>query len=222
MAQLESGASVCCGQQMDWLIAEASVGSQTWRLWRCGRCEAVRRTGWLPPTWGNKIAEICYHLGENLDAAIAASYGVGDGPPEPAKPAEPPAPAIELELALDPMGEVVLFSGEISSGTTTQQWVYVDSDGALVLAAYDLGPVSSEARGDSDYEYWVRVSAKDKEAVLTALREELGAEPAGHAGVDYALLGLMERKYSGNRRASFDFQRWLAAHLIPYCFDSYG
>lgn len=72
----------CCGEPLHWLIAEATDGYRTWTLWRCARCEQVYRTGWKPPTWGNKIAEVCHNLGKALDSAVAAAYGVPDAKDE--------------------------------------------------------------------------------------------------------------------------------------------
>lgn len=67
----------CCGVQSDWLIAEATDGRRIWRLWRCPRCEAVYLTGWIPPSWGNKLAQVCAHLHKLLDAAVAEAYRRG-------------------------------------------------------------------------------------------------------------------------------------------------
>ena len=50
---------------------------------------------------------------------------------------------------------------------------YIDDDGTLVISGQDLGKAPKEFWGDSDYEYWITVSSKDKDMVLLTLLESL-------------------------------------------------
>lgn len=55
--------------------------------------------------------------------------------------------------------------------------IYIDAEitdeGDLLFSGQDIGEASSEMFGDSDYEYWLRISASHKDQVLLALIEKL-------------------------------------------------
>jgi len=46
-------------------------------------------------------------------------------------------------------------------------------EGDLLFSEQDVGDAPNEFWGDSDYEYWLKVSAADKDRVLLALIEKL-------------------------------------------------
>lgn len=48
----------------------------------------------------------------------------------------------------------------------------IDDEGSLVLEGYDIGELVREWWGDSDYEYWLKVAADDKDTVLLWLIKE--------------------------------------------------
>ena len=50
---------------------------------------------------------------------------------------------------------------------------YIDDEGNLIISGQDLGEFPKKYWGDSDYEYWLTVSAKDKDRLLLALLEAL-------------------------------------------------
>ena len=81
---------------------------------------------------------------------------------------------------------------------------YIDAEirrnGDLVLSGQDVGRLPKEFWGDSDYEWWVSVSADEKDDVLLALLETL---------------------YGGDGSAIEEFRKLLDAHGIPSQFDSY-
>jgi hypothetical protein len=64
----------------------------------------------------------------------------------------------------------------------------------------DLGPLTAQFFGDSDFEYWLTV---DK----------------GHK--DRLLLLLMREVFANDPRAARRFKEWLKEHDIPYTFESY-
>ncbi len=50
---------------------------------------------------------------------------------------------------------------------------YIDDDGNFVISGQDIGKVPKEFWGDSDYEYWLSVSPKEKDKLLLTLLESL-------------------------------------------------
>lgn len=67
---------------------------------------------------------------------------------------------------------VVLFSGEISPGTTGQTDASLDEVGDLVVATQDLGGAPQEIFGDSDYEWWIVVRAANRQELLARLLDQ--------------------------------------------------
>lgn len=76
----------------------------------------------------------------------------------------------------------------------------IAEDGSLVLFCQDVGQAPEEWWGDTDYEFWMTVSAEHKDEVLLALIEQL---------------------YAGNPRAVDDFREFLASRGIPSRFDTW-
>ena len=66
-----------------------------------------------------------------------------------------------------------------SDGQVSLLQAYIDDNGDLVLAGYDLGESVREVWGDSDYEYWRRVRAEHVPEVLLQL---LNARCSGDLG----------------------------------------
>jgi hypothetical protein len=60
----------CCGEPLE-LVAEATEGSLTWRLWRCRSCRHSYSIGpELPPTWVCALEERCIQLYLALEAEV--------------------------------------------------------------------------------------------------------------------------------------------------------
>jgi hypothetical protein len=72
--------------------------------------------------------------------------------------------------------------------------------GDLLISAQDVGEAPEQWYGDSDYEWWVYIKAKDK---------------------DWVLLALIEAVFGGRFHASDEFREWVKAVGIPYEFDCY-
>jgi len=69
-----------------------------------------------------------------------------------------------------------------------------------LFSGYDLGDAPQLTYGDSDYEYWLRIAAVDKDQVLLALIEKL---------------------YSGNLLVISKFKEYLDTMAIPNQFYSF-
>jgi hypothetical protein len=70
--------SECCEERLHWLVADGSLHELLpARLWRCRVCERFSTELWVPPTWGNKVAETVMRLRARLDEAIADAYATG-------------------------------------------------------------------------------------------------------------------------------------------------
>ena len=84
----------------------------------------------------------------------------------------------------------------------TRMWldVYVSPAGELVFAGYDCGEIPKRFWGDADYEFWLRVPAENKDALL---------------------LQLLLEKYKDDTQASSHFRKWLDDHDIPCNFESW-
>jgi len=76
----------------------------------------------------------------------------------------------------------------------------ITDQGDLLISGQDLGDAPKEIFGDSDYEYWLRIKAADKDQLLLALIEEI---------------------YSGNTRLISELQEYLNAKKIPSEFTSF-
>lgn len=77
---------------------------------------------------------------------------------------------------------------------------YIDKDGDLVISGQDLGEFPETYWGDSDYEYWLNVSAEYKDRILLALLESL---------------------YKGDLRVVSNLRAKLDEKEIPYEFGSW-
>ena len=77
---------------------------------------------------------------------------------------------------------------------------YIDKDGDLVISGQDLGEFPEKYWGDSDYEYWLNVSAEYKDRILLALLESL---------------------YKGDLRVVSNLRAKLDEKEIPYEFGSW-
>ena len=49
----------------------------------------------------------------------------------------------------------------------------IDDEGNLLISGQDVGKAPKEFWGDSDYEYWITISAEDKDKVLLIILESL-------------------------------------------------
>ena len=78
--------------------------------------------------------------------------------------------------------------------------VEITDEGDLLFSGQDVGDAPEEFWGDSDYEYWLKISAADKDRVLLALIEKL---------------------YSGNGSLISEIKDYLAYKGIPSEFASY-
>jgi hypothetical protein len=58
---------------------------------------------------------------------------------------------------------------ERNSTSSSSAAVKIDESGDLVFEGVETGPAAEQCFGDSDYEYWLRVRAADKDAVLLHL-----------------------------------------------------
>jgi hypothetical protein len=76
----------------------------------------------------------------------------------------------------------------------------INDVGDLVISGQDVGEAPQEFYGDSDYEWWVTVQAKDKDSVI---------------------LALIEKVFGGRFSASEEFREWLDEKGIPSGFYSY-
>jgi hypothetical protein len=79
--------------------------------------------------------------------------------------------------------------------------VEITEEGDLLFSGQDLGEAPQQFFDDSDYEYWLRISAADKDRVLLALIDKL---------------------YSGNPSVVSEVKEFLNSRAIPCTFDSYS
>ena len=77
---------------------------------------------------------------------------------------------------------------------------YIDDDDDLVISGQDLGEFPEKYWGDSDYEYWLTISSKDKDRVL---------------------LALLESQYKGDLKVISNFRAKLEENDIPYDFGTW-
>ncbi len=55
----------------------------------------------------------------------------------------------------------------------------INNAGNLVFSGQDIGEAPSEYVGDSDYEYWLTIPAKEKDSFLLALIEKMYLNDSG-------------------------------------------
>jgi hypothetical protein len=77
----------------------------------------------------------------------------------------------------------------------------ITDTGDLLLSGQDLGDAPRTFFGDSDYEYWLRIAAHDK---------------------DRMLLALLESRFAGNESSVSELQAYLKSRDIPCEFCSYA
>ena len=78
--------------------------------------------------------------------------------------------------------------------------VGITEEGDILFSGQDLGSDVRKMFGDSDYEYWLSISARDK---------------------DRLLLALIEQHYSGNASVISELTELLKSKSIEYEFSSY-
>lgn len=81
--------------------------------------------------------------------------------------------------------------------TSTHISAEINEKGHLQISGHDICEATSEMFGDSDYEYWLKVRASDK---------------------DRLLLAFLEKLYAGNHRLISELMEFLEAKKIPYEF----
>lgn len=87
-----------------------------------------------------------------------------------------------------------------SGSTSIYIDVSVEKNGDLRFSGQDIGAVPEEVFGDLDYEYWLTVSAAEKDRVL---------------------LALIEQVYRGHASVVSEFRELLESKGIPHQFHSY-
>ena len=68
---------MCCGHELEWLVAEAIYdpnGKVFRRVWRCPVCEDHRVEEWEPPSWVGRVASVCALLRDELKRELEALY----------------------------------------------------------------------------------------------------------------------------------------------------
>lgn len=98
-----------------------------------------------------------------------------------------------------PIRELAIHS-ETSTDGYRELKVLIDDAGQLVLEAVDGGESVRKIWGDSDYEYWVKITPEWRDAVLLHLIKE----------------------WFSQRAVSSQFMRWLKERGIPYEFYSHA
>jgi hypothetical protein len=126
---------------------------------------------------------------------------------------------------------VILFSGELPSGTTSRTSAAIDEHGDLVIETQDVGDLPLQAKGDLDYEWWVTVRAPQKDRLLQELRTKrlrpvrlhlaLWGSRIRRTSRDELLLLVVEQAFGGRASAASDLRRWLDERKIPYGFSDY-
>ena len=96
----------------------------------------------------------------------------------------------------------------------------IKENGDLVVSGQDIGRAPLEWWGDSDYEFWVTVAAKDKHRILEVLnkgsREAETSFPGEPKDEDTALLALLKHSYGGHFHAVDEFKDFLQSQGIPF------
>jgi hypothetical protein len=89
---------------------------------------------------------------------------------------------------------------DIEGPTSVHIEAEITDGGDLLLSGQDVGEAPRAFHGDSDYEYWLRIGAADKDRVLLALLEKL---------------------YSGNPSLISQLREYLESKGIPTEFSCY-
>lgn len=90
---------------------------------------------------------------------------------------------------------------KIKGSTSINIDVEITQEGDLLFSGQDLGDAPQQIYGDSDYEYWLRIAAEDK---------------------DRALLAFIEKLYAGNPSVISEVRELLDSKAIPNKFNSYA
>lgn len=90
---------------------------------------------------------------------------------------------------------------KIKGSTSINIDVEITQEGDLLFSGQDLGDAPQQIYVDSDYEYWLRIAAEDK---------------------DRALVALIEKLYAGNPSVISEVRELLDSKAIPNKFDSYA
>lgn len=90
---------------------------------------------------------------------------------------------------------------DIKGATSIHIDVQITDQGNLLFSGQDLGAAPRTVFGDSDYEYWLTVSAEDKDSLLVAL---------------------IETHYCGNAPVISELRDTLDWKGIPHKFQSYS
>ena len=109
---------------------------------------------------------------------------------------------------------------------------YIDAeitkDGDIVMTGQDLGKLPEEHWGDSDYEFFVYISAKYKEDVHRVLLEIFHADNLNVANnfedlksTDDVILALLDKIYAGNPKAVDQFKDYMRSKGVPAEFSSW-
>ena len=102
---------------------------------------------------------------------------------------------VKNEVA-DPMRLV-----DIEGATSIRVDVQITDQGDLLFSGRDIGQAPKAVFGESDYEYWLTVSAEDKDCLLMAL---------------------IETHYSGDASVISELRDTLDSKDISYTFQSYS
>lgn len=89
---------------------------------------------------------------------------------------------------------------DIQGRTSIHIEVTITEEGDLLFSGQDIGEAPERTFGDSDYEYWLRIPADQK---------------------DRALLAFLEKLYGGNPRVISEVREYLKSKGISASFSSY-
>lgn len=109
--------------------------------------------------------------------------------------------------------------------------VEIKDDGDVLFSGQDTGEAPRKHFGSSDYEYWVRIPAAEKDKLTQALIEFLGegfrekvppepSEPTVEAK-DERLMALIEAVFRGDQTTTSHVMQLATAKGFAYKFDSY-
>lgn len=97
------------------------------------------------------------------------------------------------------MSEIVRLV-DVTDSTRIRIDVEITQEGDLLFSGQDVGAAPEKFWGDEDYEYWLKISAADKDRILLALIEKL---------------------YSGNPSVTSEIKEYLDSKGISSAFSSY-
>lgn len=108
------------------------------------------------------------------------------------------------------------------------------ANGDVVVSGQDVGPFVESVWGDSDYEYWVTVKARQVANLVAHLRAELDVRVADVQPASTDLLDLSKREgahlaatllrtafHAQKFESSSEYRTWLEEKGVPYQFSSY-